>query len=204
MAQYTARPSTTPVAGWEVMARYKSETVESYLAKGCTESEARIIAATLNTGIEALAGGYYVGDDLAVFSSPPSSVVNTYGCTERDLSRLQEIAMKWESAPLWSNIDPPPALGSFVHVLINGIGRACVVGYYIEHGFLGLLVAPVKPPAWYRKQNGGKPAHVVGTEIAPPFPSVKVSRCKACTTRAQRGLDGQCPACANKRARKAG
>ena len=53
----------------------------------------------------------------------------------------------------WVTTKPIPAVGSEVNVKINGIGRSKVLKYFVEHGFIGLLVQPVDPPEWYRKQN---------------------------------------------------
>jgi len=56
----------------------------------------------------------------------------------------------------WVANKPLPAVGSEVTVKINGIGRSKVLRYYVEHGFIGLLVQPVNPPDWYRMQNESK------------------------------------------------
>ena len=54
----------------------------------------------------------------------------------------------------WVCKEPIPSVGSEVNVKINGIGKSTVLRYFHEHGFLGLLVQPQDPPAWYNKQNG--------------------------------------------------
>jgi hypothetical protein len=56
----------------------------------------------------------------------------------------------------WVANKPLPAVGSEVTVKINGIGRSKVLRYYVEHGFIGLVVQPVNPPDWYRMQNESK------------------------------------------------
>ena len=69
----------------------------------------------------------------------------------------------------WSNLtmDVPP-IGAIVHVRFNGIKAARVERYFVEHGFLGLLVKPLAPPEWFVKQNGrGSTCHVFGTEVDP-------------------------------------
>ena len=67
----------------------------------------------------------------------------------------------------WGSDQPIPAVGSEVNVKINGIGRSTVLKYFIEHGFIGLLVQPQNPPAWYIKQNGADaPCHVFPAEVA--------------------------------------
>lgn len=79
--------------------------------------------------------------------------------------------LKWSSLTM-----PVPAVGTVVHVRINRIGFARVERYFIEDGFLGLLVLPLAPPEWYVKQNGrSTPAHVFGTEID-PMPEVRPER----------------------------
>ena len=65
----------------------------------------------------------------------------------------------------WITNKPIPAVGSEVCVKINGIGRSKVIKYFIEHGFIGLLVQPQNPPTWYIKQNGAdEPCHVFPAE----------------------------------------
>jgi hypothetical protein len=56
----------------------------------------------------------------------------------------------------WVSTKPIPAVGSEVNVKINGIGQSVVLKYFVEHGFIGLLVLPKNPPTWYRKQNASK------------------------------------------------
>lgn len=52
--------------------------------------------------------------------------------------------------------------------MMNGIGAGVVVRYFVEHGYLGVLVRPKKAPAWYVKQNGRYAlCHVFGTEMTP-------------------------------------
>jgi len=69
----------------------------------------------------------------------------------------------------WSNLTMDvPAIGEIVHVRMNSIKAARVEGYFVEHGFLGLLVKPLAPPSWYVKQNGRfSTCHVFGTEVDP-------------------------------------
>tara|TARA_B100000287_G_C20112291_1_gene574871 strand:- start:116 stop:442 length:327 start_codon:yes stop_codon:yes gene_type:complete len=65
----------------------------------------------------------------------------------------------------WVSDKPIPAIGSEVCVKINGIGRSIVRKYFVEYGFIGLLVQPLSPPDWYIKQNGaGEPCHVFPAE----------------------------------------
>ena len=53
----------------------------------------------------------------------------------------------------WVANKPLPSVGSEVTIKINGIGRSKVLKYFVEHGFIGLVVQPINPPEWYRKQN---------------------------------------------------
>ena len=67
----------------------------------------------------------------------------------------------------WVSTKAIPSVGSEVNVKINGIGRSVVQKYFVEHGFIGLLVQPQEPPAWYVKQNGAdEPCHVYPAECA--------------------------------------
>jgi hypothetical protein len=69
----------------------------------------------------------------------------------------------------WSNLTfDVPAIGDIVNVRINRLRASRVVGYFTEHGFLGLLVKPLAPPEWFVKQNGRfSEAHVFGAEVDP-------------------------------------
>ena len=65
----------------------------------------------------------------------------------------------------WVSDKAIPAVGSEVDVKINGIGRSKVLKYFVEYGFIGMLVQPFDPPAWYIKQNGAdQPCHVYPAE----------------------------------------
>ena len=67
----------------------------------------------------------------------------------------------------WVSKMPIPKVGDEVNVTINGIGRSIVLKYFVEHGFIGLLVQPQNPPTWYwhLKQNGAdEPCHVFPAE----------------------------------------
>jgi hypothetical protein len=72
--------------------------------------------------------------------------------------------------PYWAprTFAVPPAIGTRVHVTMNGFGPATVVGYLVEHGFVGLHVRPDVRPAWHVKQAPGRDVICVyGTEIRP-------------------------------------
>tara|TARA_R110000824_G_scaffold55138_4_gene152020 strand:+ start:1446 stop:1787 length:342 start_codon:yes stop_codon:yes gene_type:complete len=65
----------------------------------------------------------------------------------------------------WISTKAIPRIGEEVCVKINGIGRSIVQKYFVEHGFIGLLVQPLNPPDWYIKQNGAdEPCHVFPAE----------------------------------------
>lgn len=73
----------------------------------------------------------------------------------------------------WSGKGHIPAIGTEVNVRLNGLGRAVVKGHFVEHGWVGLLVDFLDPPAWWLKQNASEIAdangqllgHVFGAEI---------------------------------------
>jgi hypothetical protein len=73
--------------------------------------------------------------------------------------------------PLWGlsgGFEAPPAVGARVDVRINGFGPATVLGYFVEHGFLGVKVKPDVRPPWHVRQNPSRDvALVFGAEIAP-------------------------------------
>ena len=65
----------------------------------------------------------------------------------------------------WISTKAIPAIGSKLNVKINGIGESIVKKYFVEYGFIGMLVTPQNPPAWYIKQNGeGADCHVYPAE----------------------------------------
>lgn len=72
----------------------------------------------------------------------------------------------------WSATFDPPAIGTEVIVRINAIGRARVTGYATYGGYLGVMVYPLDPPAWWIQQNGlpspERPSLVYGAEIRVP------------------------------------
>tara|TARA_E500000178_G_C16329479_1_gene448344 strand:- start:147 stop:425 length:279 start_codon:yes stop_codon:yes gene_type:complete len=65
----------------------------------------------------------------------------------------------------WSSDKPIPKVGTEINVPMNGIGRSKILKYFVEHGFIGMLVQPFDPPSWYIKQNGAdEPCHVFPPE----------------------------------------
>ena len=56
----------------------------------------------------------------------------------------------------------PPSVGTEIEISMNGIGRATVVGHFIEYGYLGVWAVAHKAPDWMQKQKGGLKCPVVG------------------------------------------
>jgi hypothetical protein len=54
----------------------------------------------------------------------------------------------------WSADFDVPSVGEDVIIRINGIGRAKVVGYASQNGYLGVMTVPYSPPDWWIRQNG--------------------------------------------------
>ena len=76
------------------------------------------------------------------------------------------------AAPKWSSEKQPPAIGAVVKVTMNGLGAGVVKGYFVEDGWLGVLVKLSNPPGWWLKQNaaaiakGQRLSHIFGAELA--------------------------------------
>lgn len=54
----------------------------------------------------------------------------------------------------WSADIDVPSIGEDVIIRMNGIGRAKVVGYASQDGYLGVMTVPYSPPDWWTRQNG--------------------------------------------------
>ncbi|GER21373.1 hypothetical protein VCH24_64250 [Variovorax boronicumulans] len=54
----------------------------------------------------------------------------------------------------WSADFEVPSIGADVIIRIYGIGRAKVVGYASQGGYLGVMTVPYSPPDWWIRQNG--------------------------------------------------
>lgn len=54
----------------------------------------------------------------------------------------------------WSADFEVPSICDDVLIRINGIGRAKVVGYASQGGYLGVMTVPYSPPDWWVLQNG--------------------------------------------------
>lgn len=72
-----------------------------------------------------------------------------------------------QAGPKWSGKEPPPAVGARVLVRMNALGHGRVVGYFIEHGWLGVQVENLENrPEWHVRQNGERSYCLVfGNEI---------------------------------------
>jgi hypothetical protein len=63
----------------------------------------------------------------------------------------------------------PPAIGSRVKIVFNEFGPGEVMGYFVEHGFLGLYVKVDKLPAW-RVEQDKREAGELGLGASPGNP----------------------------------
>jgi hypothetical protein len=77
-----------------------------------------------------------------------------------------------EADPMkWSGRVDPPKVGDKVTLYMNDFGTGTVQNYFVEYGWLGILVKLDNPPAWYVKQNkgnaGNPPAHFFGVDLTP-------------------------------------
>lgn len=78
------------------------------------------------------------------------------------------VVAQWSGAS--KGFECPPAIGEKVRVSMNNLGVGTVEGYFIESGYIGLLIKPDdgQSPDWWVKQNAGKGRthySVFGTEI---------------------------------------
>ena len=66
----------------------------------------------------------------------------------------------------WTASFELPAIGSRVHVSMNGFGLATVQAYFHAEGYLGVIVKPDVLPAWFSKQQPGVTlGHFFGREL---------------------------------------
>ena len=81
-----------------------------------------------------------------------------------------------ESVTKWSGTMPIPAIGETVVINFNGLGSATVIGYVVEHGWLGLDTELKTIPTWHyrrhppRTERHGR-AFCFGVEIENPKPA---------------------------------
>lgn len=65
----------------------------------------------------------------------------------------------------WSGKHPVPVIGAKVKVELNGLGLGVVVGYFVEHEWLGVEVKLDKPPRSYLKRFPDAIAMAFGAEL---------------------------------------
>ena len=93
-------------------------------------------------------------------------MIKTEAVETKSISRPTGTYTEFEKLQ-WVSNKPIPAIGTEVNVKINGIGTSVVKKYFVEHGFVGMIVQPHDPPAWYIKQNGADSVcHVFPAEVA--------------------------------------
>ncbi len=59
----------------------------------------------------------------------------------------------------WSGKMLVPTIGDKVTVTINGFGLGTIVGYFIEHDWLGVYVKLDDPPSWWVEQQERRAEH---------------------------------------------
>ena len=80
------------------------------------------------------------------------------------------------TAYVWAGpFKTPPRIGERVNVRINDFGQGVVGAYFVQHGFLGLVVEIDELPEWRKKDPSlakyGKNVCVFGAEVEPPPPT---------------------------------
>lgn len=90
-----------------------------------------------------------------------------------NVTRDAEGMTRGQLCGLWSGANEkrflaPPAIGERVQVTFNQLGTGTVTGYFVEAGFLGIILKADNRPDWHKKQNPNCDLyHVFGAEIAP-------------------------------------
>lgn len=64
-----------------------------------------------------------------------------------------EYRTKDEESLKWSAKFPLPQIGDEIVITMNSIGPATVVGFFMEHGYVGVMTRATNPPKWLREQN---------------------------------------------------
>lgn len=98
---------------------------------------------------------------------PPSPVVAPIWKEDEDGSNRH--VTNAADGVLWSGPLPVPASGTKVDIKMNHLGTGTIVGYFVEHGWLGVKVKLDTKAEWYPK--GAKFdgfAFVFGAEIRWP------------------------------------
>jgi hypothetical protein len=74
----------------------------------------------------------------------------------------------------WGGNNPPPPVGAKVKLYLNDFQGGTVVGYFVEHRWLGVLVKISKPPKWWVRQTKARGAdpkttngHFFGVDLEP-------------------------------------
>ena len=79
--------------------------------------------------------------------SPSLVTVLVYACGDTQ-------SIDWPETPKgkWGGNDAPPAKGTRVHV--SGFGEGTVLDYFVQDGWLGIIVLADNPPEWSIKLHG--------------------------------------------------
>jgi hypothetical protein len=91
----------------------------------------------------------------------PVSIVSQYNLTAVPFPLAHMHGLKIEGPEVkelegqtkWSGAMGVPAIGDRVEIKFNSFGRGTVMGYFIEHDYLGLYVKVDKLPEWRVKQD---------------------------------------------------
>jgi hypothetical protein len=88
----------------------------------------------------------------------------------KDHERFEDYSKEGEQLLRWTPAFPPPAVGETVSTRCNELGDVVVLRYENYCGWLHLVVLPLDPPEWYRKQaklgrDGWKTTNIVGGEV---------------------------------------
>lgn len=113
---------------------------------------------------------------VAKFKDGSALEVAGLGADYEEFAQLPEhVVIQWVDGkpvpdpfdkPKWAKDQPPPEIGAEIVATINNCGPAKVVGYFVQHGWLGLRVELLEPPEWFVKQNkGNRRGHVFGPEF---------------------------------------
>lgn len=113
--------------------------------------------------------GIVDNDNLHLFRWYRNHVSNDPEALLKEAEEVQppkkETYFEFDSLSYGGSDNPIPAVGTMLMVKMNGIGKATVLKYFVEHGYIGMIVQPVEPPEWYVKQNGAdEPCHVFPAE----------------------------------------
>lgn len=94
-----------------------------------------------------------------------------YELTELPEGVILKTGENWRdnSVVKWSGSYPIPQIGERVITTVNGMGSGVVESYFVEHGYLGVLMVLDNPPTWHVNQHKGTKhegiAMVFGAEL---------------------------------------